>query len=194
MAPPTKKPKRKLPIQQDSPLLDLPPEIRNIIYERVFENAIIKIEGEGLISEAPSLLLTCRQVYDEALGMYYACSMVYTKYGWKLWMWLWRTRLKLSTEALVNRRNSVKNALFEHAKNYWGQSELRLELRMIRANREAEARPAAVELEDIRSRAPHAPNHLLKASILAPSQEMVWTSNPVQTSRALEEEWAVEWR
>ncbi|KAK5124260.1 hypothetical protein LTR85_001963 [Meristemomyces frigidus] len=60
-------------VQDDhSPLLALPPELRNHIYEDTIadgENVIIA--EDGTMQSQPSLLLTCRQIRAESLPLYY---------------------------------------------------------------------------------------------------------------------------
>ena len=65
-------------IQTDSQFLRLPPEIRNMVYELVFQDHVTMMPcygktttiGSGKII-APGLLRTCKQVHYEALSMYY---------------------------------------------------------------------------------------------------------------------------
>lgn len=60
------------------PLLPHPPELRNRIYEDLLavptEDACIAIVHDDQTSGTPSvlrLLLTCRQIHDEAAGIFY---------------------------------------------------------------------------------------------------------------------------
>lgn len=56
---------------QQSPLLDLPPELRNIIYEFALQwAAAIRVPGISH-QAATSLLSTCRQIRTEASPLYY---------------------------------------------------------------------------------------------------------------------------
>ncbi|KAK4494819.1 hypothetical protein PRZ48_014175 [Zasmidium cellare] len=55
----------------DSPLLNLPPELRNNIYELVFTNTTINFNTTAT-RRPPSLLLSCKQIYTEAVTVYYA--------------------------------------------------------------------------------------------------------------------------
>lgn len=62
---------------QQSRLLNLPAELRLKIYEYVFEGHIISIrERNGRFGKPspPSLLPTCKQIYTEAVDIFYACA------------------------------------------------------------------------------------------------------------------------
>lgn len=50
------------------PLLALPPELGNAVYELAFDGAVLEVY-QPLTS--PSLLLTCKQINDEALSIFY---------------------------------------------------------------------------------------------------------------------------
>ncbi|RMY85846.1 hypothetical protein D0864_07206 [Hortaea werneckii] len=64
--------KRK--INQDSRLLDLPPELRNSIYTYVLAtDDAIQIPASGKPTRPP-LLQVCQQITDEATLLYYSCS------------------------------------------------------------------------------------------------------------------------
>lgn len=59
------------------PLLALPAELRNNIWEEVFEGNEVQISttrGSDKGSAAPALLLTCKLIYSEATSVYYALS------------------------------------------------------------------------------------------------------------------------
>ncbi|KAK0259705.1 hypothetical protein B0A54_08783 [Friedmanniomyces endolithicus] len=75
-----------------SPFMNLPPELRNTIYEYLFGkrtiyvrlnhcgNRRIALVTDGITAElaadvlCPALLRTCKQVYEEAAQLFYACS------------------------------------------------------------------------------------------------------------------------
>lgn len=64
----------KREINQDSRLLDLPPELRNSIYNYVLAtDDVIKIPASGK-PKRPPLLQVCQQITDEATLLYYSCS------------------------------------------------------------------------------------------------------------------------
>lgn len=58
------------PVQQESPLLDLPPELRNEIY-RYTLHASDWLVVDGNMPEEPGLLSACRQIRTEASPIYY---------------------------------------------------------------------------------------------------------------------------
>ena len=82
-------------IQKQSAFLRLPPEIRNMVYELIFQGEVTNIPSYSKIREtgkirAPALLRTCKQVHYEALAMYYSLAMFFfsriTTNGAKRWI------------------------------------------------------------------------------------------------------------
>ncbi|RMZ00329.1 hypothetical protein D0860_08022 [Hortaea werneckii] len=64
----------KREVNQDSRLLDLPPELRNSIYTYVLAtDDVIQIPESGKPTRPP-LLQVCQQITDEATLLYYSCS------------------------------------------------------------------------------------------------------------------------
>ncbi|KAI7285468.1 hypothetical protein KC345_g1720 [Hortaea werneckii] len=64
----------KCEANQDSRLLDLPPELRNSIYTYVLAtDDVIQIPASGKPTRPP-LLQVCQQITDEATLLYYSCS------------------------------------------------------------------------------------------------------------------------
>ncbi|KAH9826243.1 hypothetical protein Tdes44962_MAKER03627 [Teratosphaeria destructans] len=55
-----------------SPLLGLPPELRNHIYEDVLVGDVTLFDGFGRCEDEPALLRTCHQIREEALKLYYS--------------------------------------------------------------------------------------------------------------------------
>lgn len=186
-----KKPNPKRTTQQDSPLLDLPAELRNNIYEMIFEDNIINVEGEQPRAQAPGLLVTCRQFYNEGIGVYYACASVYGKLDLEVWSWLTQYH---RLESLGSFRKSIKKVLLDHAGDHWRPLDLHTSTAWLRRNiRETTAQYAAEEIDETRQSVRDVSSDRFKVSILAPNQEMIWTTNPVEVSRVLEEEWAGEY-
>lgn len=62
------------------PLFDLPPELRLNIYEKAFEGNTISFDDNATHhcgrSPAPALLLTNKQVYEEAISIFWSCTTV----------------------------------------------------------------------------------------------------------------------
>lgn len=60
-------------VQGESPLLSLPPELRNIIYGMVFEGCILELRriNDEQSPESVGLLLVCKQTFAEAIDLYY---------------------------------------------------------------------------------------------------------------------------
>ena len=73
--------------QEDCTMLSLPPEIRNIIYNLVFklegnEAGVVNIgnrprrENHATTNSVQALLQTCRQIYGETAGIFYATNYI----------------------------------------------------------------------------------------------------------------------
>ncbi|USW48564.1 hypothetical protein Slin15195_G018830 [Septoria linicola] len=71
--------------QSSSPLMSLPAELRNHIYELALSDTVVKIEnfreGYNSINRSPGLILTCHQICREALGLYYSVARFTMQYG-----------------------------------------------------------------------------------------------------------------
>lgn len=60
--------------QMKSPILSLPPEMRNRIYRECVVEGVITLHSDDMFDSLPvepALLLTCRQIRKEALSIYY---------------------------------------------------------------------------------------------------------------------------
>lgn len=188
-----KKPNLKRTIQQDSPLLALPAEIRISIYEMAFEGAVIKVDFKDRPSKVPGLLVTCRQIYHEAIDLYYAAATIYSVCPYAARYWLTLFSRSRSETVGVPRRN-VQKILLDHGGDYWSAREgFGLDSRLRRNIREWKAQNAAEQIDETRQSVRGVSSDRFKVSILAPNQEMIWTTNPVAVSRTLEEEWAGEY-
>ncbi|KAK5115630.1 hypothetical protein LTR85_009801 [Meristemomyces frigidus] len=66
--------------QDQSPLLRLPPELRNRIYHLFFKDHEVQLArysdrpSLGCGHAAPGILLACHQTYDECIGIFYSAS------------------------------------------------------------------------------------------------------------------------
>jgi hypothetical protein len=60
--------------QGESPLLSLPPELRNIIYCMAFEGCVFEVElvNYARSPESAGLLLACKQTFSEVINIYYS--------------------------------------------------------------------------------------------------------------------------
>ncbi|KAK3721093.1 hypothetical protein LTR37_003383 [Vermiconidia calcicola] len=59
--------------ERQTSFLDLPREIRNKIYDHVFEDSTIKLQSKNR-TEPPAILLTCMQIYTKAISPFYRCA------------------------------------------------------------------------------------------------------------------------
>jgi hypothetical protein len=59
--------------EKGSPLLNLPRELRDIIYGMVFQDCILKLyeKNHKAVPESLDLPTVCKQTYAEAIGIYY---------------------------------------------------------------------------------------------------------------------------
>jgi hypothetical protein len=66
--------------ESHSPLLKLPPELRNRIYEYAlrFDNGICEVNETVGIPES-ALLLTCKEIRREAIGIFYSVNKVHVE-------------------------------------------------------------------------------------------------------------------
>ncbi|KAH7086857.1 hypothetical protein FB567DRAFT_592725 [Paraphoma chrysanthemicola] len=138
----TKKLKDAFEHNRNSPLLRLPGEIRNRIYEYAFggENvysiAIFSTpEVEGWDSEVfnsnipnfgdlVSPTMVCRQIYDEARTLPYALStFIMNHYGCSLVMWI--------KQLHDWQRNAIQNVAFEFGVPHWDDSDRHTVLNMV---------------------------------------------------------------
>lgn len=64
--------------QSNSPFFKLPPELRNAIYGTVFQNHTIEVVSaeRNLKAQPPGLLVACKQVYTEAVEIFYSAVIV----------------------------------------------------------------------------------------------------------------------
>lgn len=60
--------------QSASPIFKLPPELRNAIYSLVFQDHTVEVVSveRYLKAQPPGLLITCKQLYTEAVEVYYS--------------------------------------------------------------------------------------------------------------------------
>ncbi|MCJ1333448.1 hypothetical protein MMC10_010147 [Thelotrema lepadinum] len=82
-------------VQQNSPLLELPADVRSTIYKLVLTDRTVEIPQRRklypfgcLLPDA--LVMTCKQIHDEAIKEYYACSTFEIKYAaaYRLNQWI----------------------------------------------------------------------------------------------------------
>jgi hypothetical protein len=69
-------------------LLGLPPELRDRIYVTTFSGSRDTGRRNGRNTPAPGLLLTCKCIYNEAIGAFYHCSTFTFCYLHSLMGWL----------------------------------------------------------------------------------------------------------
>jgi len=85
-----------------SPLLDLPPELRNTVWRfALVRKTKIDMSKESTTAE-PALLVACKQIREEGLGIYYGENMF--SLGAELVDWDWSTTLSDWLSAIGHER------------------------------------------------------------------------------------------
>lgn len=69
----------------DSPLANLPPELRNLIYEfTLISNTCIVLSENGVrLWRPPTLLFSCSQIREEASSIYYSRNYFSNHTPWR---------------------------------------------------------------------------------------------------------------
>ncbi|KAK3066709.1 hypothetical protein LTR53_016828 [Teratosphaeriaceae sp. CCFEE 6253] len=152
-------------LQTGSTLLDLPPELRNLIFETLFEDYIAEWTF-GKFCKSPNILLACKRIYVEAISVFY-CRATFRAQSLKLLESRLR-RLRFTREGgfiadweTTPRPKAV--TIEEFAECYL--TSLRDLLRQ------------ASSLKELKIRS-------LRASIRLPNSTLVWTSEPTNALRA----------
>ncbi|KAK5115621.1 hypothetical protein LTR85_009792 [Meristemomyces frigidus] len=78
--------------QTESPLFDLPPELRNTIYELTLMGSTtlvgLREDDDSVLIELPCLLRSCKQIYVEAILVFYHLTPFYSRYAYNIVCWL----------------------------------------------------------------------------------------------------------
>ncbi|KAK5136631.1 hypothetical protein LTR08_002645 [Meristemomyces frigidus] len=84
--------------QDQSPLMRLAPELRNRIYQMVFEDTEVVLPDASKSHQGgmrvPGILMACRQVHEEAVGLFYSNAVFTTSEHPRLLLWFDRLPLK----------------------------------------------------------------------------------------------------
>ncbi|TKA33622.1 hypothetical protein B0A50_00458 [Salinomyces thailandicus] len=157
----------------ESPLMRLPPELRNQIYGLTFEGAKVNIistlsleKRTKYIMDVLPLLLTCRQIRKEAVEMLYAAAFLVSDSSVRLQNWL---------EALPPKhRKQISNVHFDAKAAAQGHLE---------AEDLAEWAQTMVNVMTVgwQKKGIRLPNGPTKARVLTVQGEDVWTSTPWKT-------------
>lgn len=157
--------------QDQSLLMRLPPELRNRIYHQAFKGHETVLEcAAGTLRlrmpQAPGILLTCRQVHQEAVGIFYSTTAICSSTAWCIAKWLQglpENRVDLLSDV---RFDAVSGAEYKSTR------------RVIVSTAQGELFVISWHLKQWRKRLPEG---ALKARILLQSGESTWTSTPRET-------------
>lgn len=173
-------------VNQTSPLLRLPPEIRNEIYAYAFEDGELKIDRQyrDRTTPAPGLVFACRQTYEEGLVMYYAALSIVSKDPWILTMWLAYLnylpdghQFKLIKRVFLDCRNRSEQMLpLQLGQRFALNHHTQLSLDRVNGElaKTPKGRGSCIQV---------------KVCIATPNQQLVWTDEPFKLGEALEKRW-----
>ncbi|KAK5722873.1 hypothetical protein LTR17_014176 [Elasticomyces elasticus] len=168
--------------QSKSSLMSLPPELRNLIYEKLFEDFVADWIPCKFYTQ-PNLLLACKQIYGEAISVFY-CTATFRAHNYNMLEKRIR-RLRLCHRRLVQNLDIDTQADFEKLGGFLYLSE---EKRYIKEVDEY----AEIELSKIRellktSSLKELQIQSLRASMKLPNGEIVWCADPTKALTAYEE-------
>ncbi|KAK1059201.1 hypothetical protein LTR12_000625 [Friedmanniomyces endolithicus] len=182
--------------QMKSPLLSLTPELRNLIYEKTFEEFTVEWIPCKFY-EPPSILLACKQVYVEAISVFYSTATFRASDFNTLDKRI--RRLRYCHRRLVRRLEIDTQQQFAKRgpplrwteKKHWAaqRSEQHAELELARVRNLFKTRP----FKELNLRS-------LRASIKLPNGETVWSEDSVKALALYNEKqnekppWPPRWR
>ncbi|KAK3110783.1 hypothetical protein LTR53_014580 [Teratosphaeriaceae sp. CCFEE 6253] len=184
-------------LQTGSTLLDLPPELRNLIYETLFEDHIAEWTF-GKFCKSPNILLACKRIYIEAISVFY-CRATFRAQSLKLLESRLR-RLRSCHRRMITRLDIDTQHSFTREGGFiadWGTTP-RPKVVTIEEFAECyltsfrDLLRQASSLKELKIRS-------LRASIRLPNSQLVWTSEPTNALRAYkaaqeEQEKKSKWR
>lgn len=85
-------------------LFDLPAELRENIYEKIFESESTFVTKHG--AEAPALLLSNKRIYNEAIEIFWMLTVFHFSSGIDGYKWFRRLNPKLRTHVTRTRCSS----------------------------------------------------------------------------------------
>lgn len=176
----------------DSPLLNLPAELRNSIYELVFEDqGRVSTFVKGAQGKAPGLLMACRQTYSEGINMYYHGSVLYVATRFKM-RYIAAGTQHLPPKFIANVRHILLSCAsaeaLGRAKHGRHASYRRLDVATY-AEKDLELLHRFLEL----SNAGDALIRKVRYEVVGPGRERTFTSTPVETAKQIERKWHGEY-
>jgi len=162
--------------QEDSPLLRLPPELRNLIYEHALHGTVVTLR-EHQLSKVPGVLLACKQTYGEATAIFYTTASFTVEDDWVMLHRL--SRMPYRYQRLINTISILTTQKWRGIKHLspepppdvlaeYAQEDIDAAKRTLRLDSSITIRPTVVQ-----------------ASIKTPSGKTVFSTTPKETYRAL---------
>lgn len=176
----------------DYPLLNLPAELRNSIYELVFEDhGRVFTFVKRARTKAPGVLMACRQTYSEGVGLYYNGSVLCVANRSEMRLIAARTQ-HLAPKFIANTchilLSCAADEALEHAKHPRYGPSVRLAI-VRRAEQDLERLHRFIGL----SNAEDALIRKVRYEIVGPGREKVFTSTPYETATEIERKWNSEY-
>ncbi|KAK3621682.1 hypothetical protein LTR56_022649 [Elasticomyces elasticus] len=168
--------------QSKSSLMALPPELRNLIYEKLFEEFVADWIPCKFYTQ-PHMLLACKQIYGEAISVFY-CTATFRAQNYNMLEKRIR-RLRLCHRRLVQNLDIDTQADFEKLGGFLYLSEEKRYIKEV-------DKYAEIELSKIRgllksSSLKELQIQSLRASIKLPNGEIIWCANPTKALTAYED-------
>lgn len=114
-------------VNQDNPLLSLPAELRNSIYEYVLTDDVVAF-ADNMCS--PSLLSVCNLIQDEYASLFYATNLI------KLDAYYSNTDSWCEVKSASAKRNILEHSTFADLSDFWSLASARRYCQKVCYNRE----------------------------------------------------------
>ncbi|KAK4902268.1 hypothetical protein LTR27_001171 [Elasticomyces elasticus] len=168
--------------QSKSSLMSLPPELRNLIYEKLFEDFTAKWIPCKFYTQ-PNLLLACKQIYGEAISVFY-CTATFRAQNYNI------LEKRIRRLRLCHRR-LVKNLDIDTQAG-WAKMTICLILSGQGRTIKEAVQYAEFELERVQkllktSSMKELRIESLRASIKLPNAETIWCADPTKALIAYED-------
>lgn len=170
-----------------SSFLRLPPEIRNQIYSLAYNQCYLDVDRqyhEGW-TPAPGLVMASKRTYHESLALYYDTVCVVSRDPWIVEHWLLKVHdrpqrhgsRRVKQIRLDCRNRSEEDAVLCQTKRFLLSHHSKLSLSSVREEVYRCCQPIQSVVD-------------VRVCIVAPNQDLIWTSNPLLLHGMLEHYWS----